>query len=719
MRRLEKLLVPRDAESGPLSAWLARLLLIGILVLHVTLTFQWMRDNGYLARPPVRDGAHLRMQVIPMYEALEKDGVFGLIRAVVNHPDHVPPLVHMVAAIMTRLSGIRDINMTMLWRTMAFFWVIQGLGIYRLARNFGSRWVAVGAVAIACSCPVIITWMRPYYRQMPMTAILVWSLDALIRSDLLTRRRWAILGGFFFGTAMLAKELVPVYAGGACVLAVLLGLRFEKGRRKEVLINAGLFNVFVLLPMSVWYLEHWRLVADYTGRVTGDAGQALYSVGIPIWSLQRWIYYPTFFVTKGFGFVLTLVAVLAWGLVRRHAPHPAPPAERRDVRFAGPLLFAAIAVTYPVITIGQTEGEATFLDAMMPAAAIGLAVNLAAIHVRRIAWFARILCFGACLWQIHLSYRSPEEDRVAPDWTILRMVDRTDSIISSNFADMKLTASKDAEPWPNGDFAEKITETADQPMPRLGILPRLHCAYCDPFHIAYRGWRLGWDFVPTQPTNTSTLLASFVDLMDHTDYLIISSVPVLKKDNATREELQAVIDQATLPLDILDSRVVTPTTTIHLLRVKRPWNEGMLRPRTILASAAVQPKDATFDNGWHVLGYQYHLIDPAHFAVTTYWDLKKTGPDGIRMVADVIYDPDVKPLRWTIDFAKPPKKYDPEEQVLAITSDALPLPPGFTNPLRIHVGLEMRDKSHPGAPAVRAKIESKSGRAEQSFVIKF
>lgn len=705
--------------------WLPWAAVAAILALHLALTAEWMTRTGYFARPPAMDGPYFRMEVVPMLEGLERDGLAGWLEAGRIHDKRTPPLMHMVTALAAGLDGRGELPPEVLWRSTAFFWVVFALGVRRLARHFAGPWTSVLAMLLACSAPVVITWMRPYYRQLPMAAVEVWVLDALVRSRGFRRLGPSIAAGALAGLALLVKELVPVYVGGAVLVALVHGLA-PAGARLRVGLHAAGALAAAALVASFWYREHWQLVVDYATGVTGEEGQVKWSLGVPFWSFERWLYYPLHFVNGGFGLLLCLLAAALLGreLVGRKQRREIPGAASAPgpgSRWGAAALLAAVALAYPVITFGQIEGAATFTVDFVPAAAVGLAALLARCRPAGFRRAALGAALAACAWQTWASYRGPDDDRPIPESFPLQLAPRTDVIMTAKWRTCALREDPAAEPWPIAAFAERILREAPSSVPRLGLIPMWQDAHADSWNFAYEAWRLGGLIRPVGIHRAHVLQGEALRaLFAKIDFLVLAH-----RENGldpavpprTAADLRAMIEAQQLPLEILETREVTPLAVLSLLKVTRPWAGALVRPLRDLESGGVLPAAAAFANGWRLLGWLPSGIDERSFAVTTFWapGADPPLPARISFTAEFAGAGRLR-AHWSGELAVPWGGLPPGS-MLAIPSDRMLFPAGALPPVKGRLALADLPKRASGRGAPVPVLTSSIPRSGPSAVI--
>src|SRR5512136_1345033 len=132
-----------------------------------------------------------------------------------------PPILENIVAQTYRLTG------EYLWIARiysSFFWVIAGLALFLLIREFASNSAAIIGTLFYLFVPFGVIASRAFMPDPLMVCLIVFSLWALFRWQNTTSWKWAIAFGILAGTALFVKNLsFFVIVGGFA--GVVLGLR--------------------------------------------------------------------------------------------------------------------------------------------------------------------------------------------------------------------------------------------------------------------------------------------------------------------------------------------------------------------------------------------------------------------------------------------------------------------------------------------------------------
>ena len=140
-----------------------------------------------------------------------------------------------------------------------------------IGRRFAPPAWAALTVLVVLGVPELIDYSRHYHFAITSAAALSAACYALMRSERLERRGWAIAWGAAMGLAALARTLVAAFLPGL-VLAGALAVWWSPDRRRERLVNFGLGVGLGIAVAALWWLANWRDVLDYLGGAGfGDA----------------------------------------------------------------------------------------------------------------------------------------------------------------------------------------------------------------------------------------------------------------------------------------------------------------------------------------------------------------------------------------------------------------------------------------------------------------
>lgn len=177
---------------------------------------------------------------------------------------------------------------------------------YALARRFTTGWWSLLAATVVATTPGIVDYTRHYHFAVPATATFTVALVALLRSERLTRRWWAVGFGVALAAVLLARTMMLAFAPGLVLAAVLAILAGPATDRRAGFRNLALALVIAVVGAGSWYAfsapEVWDYLTGY-GYGTESTGYGADSMT----SLRFWLSDLVAVVSDGFYLPLALV----------------------------------------------------------------------------------------------------------------------------------------------------------------------------------------------------------------------------------------------------------------------------------------------------------------------------------------------------------------------------------------------------------------------------
>jgi hypothetical protein len=562
----------------------AVLALLGIVVVHVSIATWWMHAFGFLTRPPTTEAAFYRFQAVRGLQALDRDGVLESVSCVATFPETRTFLFPLLAGWLS-LPAEDGVTPADQWRVLVLFGGLFIIGTYRVARHLLGREAAIAVAALTVACPIVVAYQRPFYPQFPMMALVLWSLDALLRSRGFRDMKWSLLFGFLIGLATLTKVIAPLYVGGSALAALLL----HSPRDWRSLRSALLAALVAAAVVGPWLFPKLHHVTAYTQHATDEGDTTRDMTGL--WTANRWLYYPRHFVDAGVGLPLAVLAAASAAVLL--ATRSKAVANRRT----GSILLFGVGVTWPVLTFGQAAGESQYVLVWAP-----LTMMLLVLGVTRLGGNARrgavVVLILASLWSLWLSYRGPYEDRAFGPIKGVHLIPKIDSFITGIPVTMQMTPRPEAEPWPVADYTRIILDAVPVGAPRVATTHPFLCSW----NLAHDAWLEDRRIVEV---NVTPLLRGTRELrwLAAIDFAVLDpAIPMLDPDAVCH-----LMTQAGLSCTILDRRAVTSERSVALVRLQRPWERlawvsaGAARPPTMRSC------DIRFPSGWRIAGIESHL----------------------------------------------------------------------------------------------------------------
>jgi hypothetical protein len=613
---------PASRGSRTLAAVTAH----AFIALNVGLTAAWMYWNGFFGRPPCEDAGYYRAWVGTLMRGLERGGLSGWVSAILDLHSHHPPLEAAVASLVSFAYG--ECNALTMFVTQAIFWVFLGEGVRRLARHFLSPWPAAAAAALALVCPVILCNMRVMFLQLPMTAFVVWALDALIRSRRFNATGWAAAFATFTGLATMTKSLGPLYLAGPALVTVGLGL-WKSERRWRVAFNALLGLAILAAVVTPWYVRHFDAVFRYSGHVAGSAGQTQFSRGVPLWSWERWLYYPINLVNNGFGFAIACLVAL--GLVMEIAVFPIVARLTVGSRARlGPktadalwIVVSCAVTTFPVLTLGQVAANSQYVMLYVPLGTILAVVAIARTPWAIVRWILALLVAGAGVWTALLAYRSLEEDRTTRTFGKIELIGQSDWFILPPTRCVGGVAKPHVEEWPVRLLAHTMIRERRKGPVKLAagqafLHPLVNIGNLD-YEAGWLGRRVTGAHLKGWPNASDADIDAF---LRDVEFILVDSMLEHSPDRrAPWERIRARARALDLDLAKLLVGNATPSSTLRLLQVVRTWERPRWSTPDVLDEPGVAKAETTFDGGIALTGIELGSTPATPLFVHTFWDL--------------------------------------------------------------------------------------------------
>ncbi len=284
-----------------------------------------------------------------------------------------PPLFYVFEAVAFALLGVTQFAAQ---ATVAFFYAVLGLGVYRLARLWTSRPAAVGAALMLMGAPQFALWGRQVMLDVPATAWLVWGVYAFARFVRFDRGRDLTISAVLLLAALYTKYNVAFIA--AVLLLTLIAVQGATVVRDRRVLWTALAAIVGALPaialLLIFGSANFQSAADLSGE-------------LPRWSLAAWLFYPALLPQivgwPVLGLAITALALLAVG--RLHVLKGWPAWLLIGWVLIGYVFFTAIAVREPrhIMTTMPPLAvlAACALDQILPRRAGGLAALAVGIAI--------------------------------------------------------------------------------------------------------------------------------------------------------------------------------------------------------------------------------------------------------------------------------------------------------------------------------------------------
>jgi hypothetical protein len=192
------------------------------------------------------------------YLALKSGGLDGWWSAIQNQPTFAP----LVPALTSLTVLIRPGTLNGLLVVTGFM-VVLVMVVYGIAERLAGPRLGAIAALVTATLPGSFAFSREYIYAMPVAAFLACAVYALLRSDGLRGRRWAIACGVAIGLMLLSRTMAITYVPGVLLAAMIVAFvrgRDELGGR---ILNFVLLLVSAVAVAATWYAKNLQSVIDY------------------------------------------------------------------------------------------------------------------------------------------------------------------------------------------------------------------------------------------------------------------------------------------------------------------------------------------------------------------------------------------------------------------------------------------------------------------------
>ena len=188
----------------------------------------------------------------------ESGGISGWWEAFQNQTPNAPLLPALTSVVLIFKPGVLEG-----FGVLIAFAALLTLATYGIGERLaGPRLGALAALAVGTSQGVFV-FTREYIFALPTAAFLACSVYALLRSEGMLKRRWAIACGVAIALMLLSRTMAVAFLPGLAVaiaLPIVLNFRDQLQRR---LLNLGLLALSWVLVSAIWYWHNFKPVYDY------------------------------------------------------------------------------------------------------------------------------------------------------------------------------------------------------------------------------------------------------------------------------------------------------------------------------------------------------------------------------------------------------------------------------------------------------------------------
>lgn len=298
-----------------------------------------------------------------------------------------PPLAYSVTALVWWLAGHHaDVP----HYSLLLWVVVYGVALYDIARRFFSdNRYAVLTVGVSLCYPLLAHFTRIYDLDFPLTAMVVASTAALLRTNELTNRRWVIGAALLVAAALLTKWTAVIFLAGPLLGTLIVAWRSPATQHTRIIKHLLLASGIVAALTAPWYVLHYQTIV----HIWGVAAQNSFTIPTEhVLSLANVLYYLKQMM-RGMSWPLGALAIYGASIVVRQRLKT----SRWPQAAWLPLLW--FGVGYILITFVFTSKESRYILPLYPVAALFTVMAVQSFSEFWKKWSViGLVCFALSLW---------------------------------------------------------------------------------------------------------------------------------------------------------------------------------------------------------------------------------------------------------------------------------------------------------------------------------
>lgn len=366
-------------RASPAQRW-ALVVAIGALVLFA-IDIWWFETYRHGFPLDVDEAGYTTIGLID-YIGLKGGGLHGWWEAVQTQTPNAPLLPALTSLVVFVKPGILDG-----FAVLAGFVVLLAFAVYGIGERLAGPRLGALAALITAAAPGTFIFAREYIFALPVAALLACAVFAMLRSDGLRSRRWAIACGAALGLMLLARTMAVAFVPGVLVAATLALLIRGKGDFRRRFLNLGLLIVAGAAVAATWYWRNLQPVLDYLTSYGYGEQSKLYGAEHSLISWARLhtvaekMIYDDLLVPLA---VMAFVGLLAIAFVAARRVVDSGNRRAELLRIASSDTFAVfivVAAGYAALTSSQNGGDGF----TYPVSVLLLPLSVVALRLFRVA----------------------------------------------------------------------------------------------------------------------------------------------------------------------------------------------------------------------------------------------------------------------------------------------------------------------------------------------
>jgi len=420
--------------------------------------------------------------------ALSSGGLFSLISTVIDQGVQAP-LVPLSAAPFNVVFG-EGVDSSLLVEP-AFFALLV-LATYGVARRLVEPWWAVLAALAVATAPMVTDYTRIFHFSVPAAAMFTSALWALLKSEGLSRRGWAVGCGLLLGLMVLARSMTIAFLPGFAFAAILPLALSPVDRRRRAL-NFVLLCLSVGALAALWYAPNLFSVGDYLlhfgyGAESSAYGAAHSPISVGYWTREASGLIDEIYLPLAAVLAACLLAAAASFALRGDRPRLSWEVLRTWLAGSTGLTLVVVVEGYVALTSSRNQGTAFALP-WLPALVVLVVAAVASIRQRRLRFVLASCLAAVALFDVTM--KSGLVPKVASpataDLPVLGQTTVADGrgIVEAEVEDSGYPTNGPTEPMPELQrewlpFAERLARWSYAYAERHGGEPFLASGFDDP-----------------------------------------------------------------------------------------------------------------------------------------------------------------------------------------------------------------------------------------------
>lgn len=194
------------------------------------------------------------------YLGLKGGGLHGWWEAIQTQTPNAPLAPALASLVAMVKPGVLDG-----FAVLTGFVVVLAFATYGIGTRLAGPRLGALAALVTAAAPGTFVFAREYVFALPAAAMLACAVFALLQSDGLRRRRWAIACGAALGLMLLARTMTVAFVPGVIAAAVLVAVLRQRGWSDLLhrALNLGLLVLAGAAVAALWYWRNLQPVIDY------------------------------------------------------------------------------------------------------------------------------------------------------------------------------------------------------------------------------------------------------------------------------------------------------------------------------------------------------------------------------------------------------------------------------------------------------------------------